>query len=492
MLCNNCNTENANDSTFCQNCGATLAPTAAAPTKPISKRRILLISGIAAAAVLAVVIIVLILTAPTTIVLDDYLAVEYSGCNGAGTATVTMDTKRLLSKMAADLDKAEQEQLVLAVFGGALDVDPGNAHNLSNGDTVYLKLTVDEEFFESLDIKIKLQKTSRRVRGLQEGISVNPFDYLQITYTGYAPNAEAELSSTASDTYLKDNLSFYMEDFCYLDEGDCFTVFADIDTYDAAENGYVITQTEKEITATGLKQLQKIDPFDMLTVGFAGVEGFGYLVDTQKETDDPFLSELWFTADKRIGLSVGQPVTITAHTIHDPENYGYAFTCTEKQYTVPELGTYVTDLSVLSEDVRQQLQAFAMQAVAEHFAADFVSGKLHTGTSLFSNSYTLNKYTNYEDITPTHLYYCSYSKYGQTYLEVGFVFRFKASGHPTSGADGDGYGLVGFQNLALNPDGTLQPGWENAVIVGTDAYRSYSLVKSKCLTPCSNLAVEEI
>lgn len=505
MFCEKCGTQNPDNSMFCQNCGnkmaAEPAPAAAAPAavaapaaKPVNTKKVLIIAAIVALAVIAIVVAVLIITAPTKIVLDDYITVEIEGYDGIGRADLNWNSEQMLIDMCKDLDEAEAKQLALALMlGQKLDLELDRDEELFNGETVNLLLTCDEDFFDMYNLKIELKKTEYAVEGLKESTMVNPFDFLKITYEGFTPYASVSLENTATDPYLKENISFYVSNSYNLEEGEKFTVTASYSEYDAQQNGFIITSSEKEYTATGLPQPQEIDLFDYLTMEFSGVDGDGKMAYTRKEgyDDHPFFSRVYFRADKYYNLTTGDSIKFTVSYPSEPERYGYTVKSDEKTIAVPQLGVYIKDLSAVSDNIRNQLVNALKDKATKAFTENEVTGYLYTGTSWTSRTYDLEDYTAIKNLKLTHTYHLEGSSWGSKYYRVGIFFTVELGGHKTEAANCTGYGYAYIDNAILNADGTLATGWEEELTVYNAAANSYDLFQKKWCTN-DDMVIEEI
>ena len=157
-------------------------------------------------------------------------------------------------------------------------------------------------------------------------------------------------------------------------------------------------------------------------------------------------------------------------------------TPTEKTYTVPTLGTYVTDYTVLSDEVKQQLIDKATEKIREHYLATYPSGVMYTDKSVLSTTYYLEDYQAVENISLVAVYTGVYSGWFSDDRETGFIFSADFSGHDTEAANTTGYFYAYFENLIVNEDGSLQTGWEESVYLKGNAYVSEQLLKDKCLS----------
>lgn len=119
--------------------------------------------------------------------------------------------------------------------------------NLSNGDKIKVAINYDNSVAYENRIIIENETKEFIVQGLNEAIEIDPFEKLEITYTGASPYIKAIADSTKCDRMINQYIQFNIED-CYLKNGDTFTVTAIYNEYDAEENGFIVTNDTKTYT----------------------------------------------------------------------------------------------------------------------------------------------------------------------------------------------------------------------------------------------------
>ncbi|MBQ7415833.1 MAG: zinc ribbon domain-containing protein [Oscillospiraceae bacterium] len=493
MFCSHCGAKNADNSAFCENCGANISADAPIkPRKPLSRRTLIIICAAVAAAIIALTVVLIIVNQPKTLEMDNYISVSFEGFDTVGRATLTVDGEKLVNDLTDGLDESGVTDLYKLLRQGKLDVELEKESGLRNGDTVTVNLTVDNAAFEEFGLKIKLKKTAYTVEGLKPITTVDPFDYLKVTVSGYEPYASVDFENTATDEYLQSRLYFYCDDRTYdCSNGDELVIYAGGIYEDSAEDGYHFTRFSMTYTLTDVPQPEEIDVFDILTVTYSGVDGEGRLSFEKNPGEDDFLSNVSFSFDKTYNLTSGDVVTCTASYWKTPEEYGYKVLTTEKTFTVPQLGTFVTDYTVLGEEARTQLTQKAQEKLEEALNAEYVAGSLYTSNSIFSTTYALDEYESFENVQLTHVYTYSGSSWSSTYHTLGFVFSVDLLGHPTEAANGTAYFYLSIEDLILLIDGTLEPGWEDELSMNSGAYVSFELLKEKRLNYYEDLVVIE-
>lgn len=117
----------------------------------------------------------------SSINLMDYVTVTFSGLDGQGYASCTLDSvaleKQLLGDKARQFTKETVEKMaVMAQFEASVTFEPDRQDALSNGDTVTVTVTGDSNLAQQLGISGLESTKSFSVEGLQEPIEVDAFD----------------------------------------------------------------------------------------------------------------------------------------------------------------------------------------------------------------------------------------------------------------------------------------------------------------------------
>lgn len=210
------------------------------------------IIGITVASALGVCLIIGLLSAfiKPTINLNKYLEVSFDGYDTVGRATVEFDVEQfendyekklsaITSKKSSGLSKyMDQEAYMEALFdsydtssasstflsncvNGGLD----QSDSLSNGDVVTYKWSCDDDYaLETYGYKLKYEDVEYTVEGLEEAATFDPFDGIEVTFEGIAPNGSADVNGEAKNKVA--------QDFRY-----------DIDKYNGLSNGDTVTLT---------------------------------------------------------------------------------------------------------------------------------------------------------------------------------------------------------------------------------------------------------
>ena len=199
----------------------------------------------------------------TKIDLMDYAAVSFDGINGQGTATCLVDTVSLEQDLAGDDDgeisAEELEELGwITRFEMTVSCQMDKETGLSNGDTATVSMTWDEDFAKEHKISVTEGSKEYTVEGLKEPVAVDAFDAaffdtedgVVLEYANAAPVAGLTIVNRCTSepacwiTYTADKTYD-------LSNGDVIHVEAALSPA-AAQQGYVLTETSRDITVEGL------------------------------------------------------------------------------------------------------------------------------------------------------------------------------------------------------------------------------------------------
>lgn len=282
MFCRNCGTQIADDATKCEKCGFEVVQevkekkTAELKVKVdvdvkdlVQKNKKAVTIGAAAVAVLLLVIVFAV-TKKTTVNLNDYITVSFSGYDTVGKATYEFDEKAFLEdfgdeiemkKKKGNSDLEEMYSILSEVSGAELMlyncVDGGldKTSKLSNGDTVKMEWNCQDEIAkENFNVKLKYKEKEFKVEGLENAKIVNPFENMEVTFTGVAPAGQANVQNNSSEEALK-SVYYEVTPNSGLKNGDKVVVKANAsgdEDYYLSNYGVIIDLGEKEFVVEGL------------------------------------------------------------------------------------------------------------------------------------------------------------------------------------------------------------------------------------------------
>lgn len=218
------------------------------------------IIGIGVAAlcvVIAIVAVICLSNRKTTISLDDYISVEYDGYDGYGTAEVSFDWQTLEKKFveisgADDIEDLEDLSNALSfyVLEDSISYELDKSDSLSNGDKITLTWSYDNEMAEDYKIEFEGDKKTFTVSDLKEVKEIDPFEDLEVTFSGTSPYSTVSWEVT-SDNEIYDLISFEASKENNLAEGETITITLDTydeDEYFLSQYGCKFSKTSKEYT----------------------------------------------------------------------------------------------------------------------------------------------------------------------------------------------------------------------------------------------------
>lgn len=147
-----------------------------------------------------------------------------------------------------------------------------------------------------------------------------------------------------------------------------------------------------EYAVGNLKKVESFNPFDYLSVTFTGTSPYG-AITLNPDSNQPEMSYISFSADKKKDLKTGDTVTVSA-SIEIPddafvEKFGKIPGKTEETYTVEGLAHYVKDLSEIPSDMYNKMDT----QLQDELAAEYVN--LGWDNSTITNMELLGNYMLY-------------------------------------------------------------------------------------------------
>lgn len=292
MFCKKCGNQIDDGVAFCKSCGTPVNgeasdssnestsgaktdvtpanATVAAKKAPLNMKVLMPIIG---AAAVILIVIILIVTAKPTVKLDKYVDVEFDGYETVGTARVVFDREAFLDDYGKKIKytkafQQSEEYRLEAAFGmrpsksdsaeyllqECVSYKLDKSSELTNGDTVVVEWDCDEDAArEYFGCKLKFSDLEFTVEGLANAKLVDPFENIDITYSGIAPNGEINPQYTGDISGLK----FYVENNRCYSNGDKATVkvqygYGAANEQSLINEGIILTALEKDFTIEGL------------------------------------------------------------------------------------------------------------------------------------------------------------------------------------------------------------------------------------------------
>ncbi len=153
-----------------------------------------------------------------------------------------------------------------------------------------------------------------------------------------------ELYNSYND--ISNSISVMLDNDYDLSNGDIVT--AEIRYNNDIAKDYKIKFTGESVTKTidSLEPIKEMDPFDYVTVNFSGISTKGNVSVTANgiSVDD-------FSIDGAVdgSLKNGDIITVSIINTEDTAQYGYVYSCTEKDYTVNGLMEYLQSMNDLPD-----------------------------------------------------------------------------------------------------------------------------------------------
>ena len=221
------------------------------------------------AAILTLGIFVLAGCGTTTVDLNKYVSIDVSGYNSLGEAYCYFDYDALNADLAGkiDLSKSGDTQLASRSFitgespaeilmDECISYEMSKSSDLSNGDTVTLTWNCQDELAQNaFHCKLKHTDIDFAVEGLEDVGKFDPFDYLEVTFSGTDQDPDIYLDADSSKAEIQDIEFGYRTFDTPLKNGDTVTVTASVkgslDQF-ASQYGCVLYPMEKKYEVNGL------------------------------------------------------------------------------------------------------------------------------------------------------------------------------------------------------------------------------------------------
>lgn len=224
-------------------------------------------AGILTILVLVVVLVgIFMFTRAKTIDMEDFLSFTFEGYDGFGIARIHFDESSLIALLEenagideADLENVESKEKYMTtvneygrihILVDSISIDmSGTNGNFKNGDTVKAVITYDNELAKEMKLKLSGKTFSAKVKGLPDITNIDPFEHLNVTFSGVSPNCTAELSYLGTEEFIDVGV-FKIDRPTGLRNGDTITVSIPWDDNFTGRQGYIATVKEKTYTVS--------------------------------------------------------------------------------------------------------------------------------------------------------------------------------------------------------------------------------------------------
>lgn len=177
------------------------------------------------------------------------LSLKYDGVNGYGTAELSNEyswEEEALEAAEIKIDDLESWDDVSNIEN-AVSYELSPTENLSNGDEIIVKVSIDNEAVKKYKINLVGEEKKFTVSGLNEVEEVDLFENIDILYEGISPIMSAKLNNA----FLNLNgysVKYELDKDKNISAGDIITVTADYDQKGMLEKGYKAESDTKEFT----------------------------------------------------------------------------------------------------------------------------------------------------------------------------------------------------------------------------------------------------
>ena len=192
------------------------------------------------------------------IALSKYISAEFSGIDGYGTISAYLDYDSLqkdiwkaMGHEEAEMkqDKYQQDLAKVYQFTGELYAEISQKTDLKNGDKVKVSIDVPQQIPDELCINVTDSEKEFTVEGLQEVQMFDPFEGIEVTFSGLEPFVKADYKRVKNDD-LYYYVDFALDKTEKLSAGDTVTVTASYNADYLKEMGYAVSSDSKSYTVT--------------------------------------------------------------------------------------------------------------------------------------------------------------------------------------------------------------------------------------------------
>lgn len=190
----------------------------------------------------------------TTVNLNDYVSIKTEGYDTIGTAEIVFDYDKFEDdfdgKIKRDGKEVDADRFLEKCIEG---ITLSQTTGLSNGDKITLEWDCDDDRAkENYNCELVYSDIEFEITDLEEVAEFNPFDHIQVSFTGLEPYGEAEITIEELDEF--DYLYVSVDNRYNLSVGDVVTVTVELWYPEdfIEEFGAVVTETTKTFEVTAL------------------------------------------------------------------------------------------------------------------------------------------------------------------------------------------------------------------------------------------------
>lgn len=184
--------------------------------------------------------------------LEKYVVVNLDGPNGYATASIEFDYLTFADDLYTNTEKKNISLESLLLLTDTVSVSSEDILiGLSNNDIITYKFNWDANLAKEYGFKFVGKDYDYIVSNLKEPIIVDPFEHIELLYSGVSPNGDVTIAFNSPDAIP--GVDYTISPNENLSNGDTITVLT---SHDSAENAlkhnYILSDTEKEFIVEGL------------------------------------------------------------------------------------------------------------------------------------------------------------------------------------------------------------------------------------------------
>ncbi|HHT24514.1 MAG TPA: hypothetical protein GXZ76_03200 [Clostridiaceae bacterium] len=403
----------------------------------------------------------------------DLINVVEKGFNGSGSVEIEVNAIYAMSlvlgksgkKNQTDFLGMENSPIVKYIDSIKLDTVKGEGvenGSLSNGDKVVLVLKDDPALAKQAKMQIKTKEIPYTVSGLTDAEEFDPFADFKMEFKG--DNGEGYFSYDYpwdSPVYVsyefKDQDGKEVESYDYvLSNGDKITVYIDADEEYITSQGYVLTQTEKEYTVSGLTEFEEITEetlIDAAVFEFSGAAPQVY-IDVDDDLPQGIKDCFYYSVNPSYDVNIGDKITLEISVYqYSLKDAGYSFPAgdikREFELTSDMVPRYYSPDDVLTKEQKDTILAEIDDAVSSVVATS------KSGYKTVNDESVKVKGLTELGLDSVYLLYPKESslKSVSTVNRLCFIHKFEFE--TEEGEKIESYFYVGMKNVIINTDGTI-------------------------------------
>lgn len=165
----------------------------------------------------------------------DYIYLEFLGTNGYASAECVVDSERIYEVFSGNEKDAEKladyKKLAESITAAVGQKD------ISNSDRLEVVIDYDKELAQKTGVNIKKTIYTVRASGIGDGVEIDLFDDIAVTFMGISPDANVVIENNHQDEYLS-KLEYTADKSSGIVKGDNVTITCNVSAEDLARHGY--------------------------------------------------------------------------------------------------------------------------------------------------------------------------------------------------------------------------------------------------------------